>query len=85
MMHGTTNIKLHYTFMNRTVPRLRQSFAQLWTEEPRVQTEASPCGICGGQYGTGTGSFPSTSVFPRQYRSTIAAYSFVHLALNAIW
>jgi hypothetical protein len=39
---------------------------------------ASPCGICGGQTGTRTGSSPSTSVFPCQYHSTIAPHSFIY-------
>jgi len=81
----STATELHIYDQKRTVPSLRQSFTQLWTEERGVRTEASPCGICGGQCGTATSSSPSTSVFPWQYRSAIALYSFVHLALNAIW
>jgi hypothetical protein len=44
-----------------------------------VTTEAqvSPCGICGGQSGTGIDFFPIASVFPCQYHSTAAPYSQV--------
>jgi hypothetical protein len=40
------------------------------TAEARVQFRVGPCGMCGGQSGTGTGFFPSTSVLPRQFYST---------------
>ena len=43
---------------------------------------ANPCLICGVQNYTGTGLSPITLVFPYQYYSTIALYSFIHLSLT---
>jgi hypothetical protein len=40
------------------------------TAEARFRSRVSPCGICGGQSGSGTGFSQSTSVFPCQFHST---------------
>jgi hypothetical protein len=44
-----------------------------------IQSQTSSCGICGGQNCIGTGVSISTLVFPCQYHSTSAPYSFIHL------
>ena len=48
--------------------------AEFW-----VRSQASPCKICGGQSGNGTGVFLSTSV-PCQYYCINARYSFIPIS-----
>lgn len=52
------------------------------TAEGWIQSQASPCGICHGRSGKGTGFYPNTNVFPHQYHSLVAPFSFTHLALT---
>jgi hypothetical protein len=60
-VHFRTNISNYATY--------RRAMAQAvsrrpLTAEARVRSRVSPCEICGGQSGTGTGFFSELSVFP---------------------
>jgi hypothetical protein len=85
------NIKIDYTQTGcvldslrpeqRALPNVR-AMAQVvsrrpLTAEARVRARVNPCGICGGQSGTGTGFSPSSSFFPCQYRSTVAVQTHI--------
>jgi hypothetical protein len=45
--------------------------------EAWVRSRVNPCGICGGQNGTGTGFSPSSLVLPCQYHSTVAVQTHI--------
>jgi hypothetical protein len=60
---------LNPTLLHWTNMKLGRAMAQAVSRRPPtagapVRSRVSPCGICGGQSGTGTGFSPSTSVFP---------------------
>jgi hypothetical protein len=52
------------------------------TMEAWVCAQVNKCGICGGQSGIGTGFSLSSSVFPRQYHSTITLQTHIIWGMN---
>jgi hypothetical protein len=69
-------LKLHH---DRSFHDLGSFSCSHLTAKPWLPSQASPCGICGVHSGTDK-RFPiSNSVFPCQYHSTNAPYSFIHL------
>jgi hypothetical protein len=64
---------IHFPFQKGRAMSLAVSRRPL-TADARVRCRVDPCGICGGQSGTGTGLSPSTSVVPCQYNFINAPY-----------
>jgi hypothetical protein len=52
------------------------------TVEAQVHVQINPCGICGGQSGTGTGFSLSSLVFPIIYHSTITLQTQITWEMN---
>jgi hypothetical protein len=45
----------------------QEASVRLFTGHAQVRSQVSPCEICGGQSGTGTGFSPSISVLPESF------------------
>lgn len=58
---------------------------RLLTADARFRLQGSPCGICGGRSGIGTGSSSSPSVFRCQHHSTAALYSLLYHVGDGQW
>jgi hypothetical protein len=55
------------------------------TAESRVRAWVNPCGIWGGQIGTGTGFSHSSSGFPCQYHSPVVLHTLISSGGWTIW
>jgi hypothetical protein len=54
----------------------------LLTAEARVRARVSPCEICDGRSGKGTGFSTPSSVFPSQYHSTVDLHAHISYGVN---
>ena len=68
------NLSLYCPTVGRAVAKAVSSRPLI--AEARVRSHFSPCEICSGQSSIGEGFSSGTSVFPCQYHSTGALYSF---------
>jgi hypothetical protein len=50
--------------------------------EAQVRDRVNPCGICGGQSGTGTGFTPTSSFFLCLYHSAVALQTHIIWRVN---
>jgi hypothetical protein len=67
-----------FGYLQRSSGRAMAQAVSRWhlTAEARVRARVNPCGICGGQSGTGQ-VFSEYFGFPCKYHYTIAPYSFI--------
>ena len=49
------------------------------TEKTRVKSHVSPCEICGGHSGSGSGFTVTTAILPYDYHSTNVTYTYLNL------
>jgi len=67
-------------YVFQVIPFLDQAVSRYTViSEGRTPPHVSLSGICGEQSDTDRGYSPYITVFPCQYHSTIASYSFIHL------
>jgi hypothetical protein len=71
MIQHFLNVLTYYSHLGRAMAKVVSR--RTLTAETRV----NPCGICGGQSGTGTGFSPNSSVFPCQYNSKVALQTHI--------